>query len=310
MNEGGFYKRRRGIVEHIESGKVDLLDTAIHDYLLLKVNVFIGNGYHLPAGVLFTSAPALHAVCKSVSIRTIQRRLKHLEKIGWLKMWQIPGKRGNYAVLICRADVIDMSRKQFRVSGELTMDWRQPVYEPVADAVSGAAEAVSEVAGYKESKNKENIFNKTSKKDVAEITPGSNTNYKDCYRYALETFRIEKGTEPTWNGTDRQNVKQFLRDRPSLLFPDWMRAFRNFLRSRKQFIREQGFSLTEFVAHFDSFFAGLDSGPQNFDGRRRRQTRDGLNSDSRSAPVSAVVTELGGGEQIPQRSFADYAPKF
>jgi hypothetical protein len=32
----GYYKRRRGIVEHIESGEIDLLESGVHDYLSLK----------------------------------------------------------------------------------------------------------------------------------------------------------------------------------------------------------------------------------------------------------------------------------
>jgi len=33
----GFYKRRRGVVEHIENGTIDLLEDGIHDYLSLSM---------------------------------------------------------------------------------------------------------------------------------------------------------------------------------------------------------------------------------------------------------------------------------
>jgi len=134
MSEG-FYKRRRGALEHIDAGTIDLLDDGIHDYLSMKANLVIGNGYKLPAGVVKTSAAALHAKCKCLSERTIQRRLNHMEKIGWLKFsaWRTPGKRGNYVVVICRASVHDLSGKEYRVNGEKTTDWRSPVYEPVGD---------------------------------------------------------------------------------------------------------------------------------------------------------------------------------
>lgn len=129
----GFYKRRRGIVEHIESGTIDLLENGIHDYLSLKANLLIANGYHLPAGVVSISAPALCALCKGISERTIQRKLAHLEEIGWLKFstWRTPGKRGNYLALLCRASVHDLLGNEYRVNGALTTDWRHPVYEPV-----------------------------------------------------------------------------------------------------------------------------------------------------------------------------------
>lgn len=148
----GFYKRRRGAVEHIEAGTIDLIEDGIHDYLSLKANLVIGNGYRLPAGVVSTSAPALHAYCKRVSERTIQRLLNHMEEIGWLKFspWRTPGKRGNYMVVICRASVHDLSGMEFRVNGARTMDWRIPVYEPVGDLSGKRRGTVGEVSGNRE----------------------------------------------------------------------------------------------------------------------------------------------------------------
>jgi hypothetical protein len=153
----GFYKRRRGVLEHIESGTIDLVDDGIHDYLSMKANLVMGNGYKLPAGVVLTSAAALHAKCKCLSERTIQRRLNHMEKIGWLKFsaWRTPGKRGNYVVVICRASVHDLSGNEYRVNGEKTMDWRHPVYEPVCDAPVSYPQSVGEVSGNRELENRE-----------------------------------------------------------------------------------------------------------------------------------------------------------
>ena len=128
-------KRRRGILEHIDSGAIDLLESGIQDYLLLKANLLIGSPYDL-VGVCFTSAPAIHAHCRRVSERTIQRCLTHLEDLGLLKTWKTPGKRGNFPVLVCRASVHDLSGNEYRINGAKTIDWRKPVYEPVGE-VSG-----------------------------------------------------------------------------------------------------------------------------------------------------------------------------
>jgi hypothetical protein len=81
----GWYKRRRGILEHIESGTIDLLESGIHDYLSLKANLVIGSPCSIPVGIVFTSAPAIHVHCRRVSERTVQRCLDHMEQIGWLK---------------------------------------------------------------------------------------------------------------------------------------------------------------------------------------------------------------------------------
>lgn len=147
---GGFYKRRRAVVEHIEAGTIDLLEDGIHDYLSLKANLLIGSPSSIPAGVCFTSAPAIHAHCKRVSERTIQRCLEHLEAIDWLKTWKTPGKRGNYPTLLCRASVHDLSGNEYRVNAEATTDWRHPVYDPVGELSGKCRHSVFNLAGNRE----------------------------------------------------------------------------------------------------------------------------------------------------------------
>jgi hypothetical protein len=146
----GFYKRRRGVLEHIEAGLIDLLEDGIHDYLSLKANLVIGSPCSIPVGVCFTSAPAIHAHCKRVSERTIQRCLERLETIGWLKTWKTPGKRGNYPTLLCRASVHDLSGNEYRINGEKTTDWRHPVYEPVGEISGSCRNSVHKLSGNRE----------------------------------------------------------------------------------------------------------------------------------------------------------------
>lgn len=135
----GFYKRRRGILEHLEAGTIGLLDLAIHDYLCLKINGVRGSECSIPAGVCFTSAAAIYAVCpKEVAERTIRRSLEHLEAIGWIKRWTVPGKHGNYPVLVARASVHDVSGNEYRVNAEATTDWRFPVYVSGEEAARSA----------------------------------------------------------------------------------------------------------------------------------------------------------------------------
>lgn len=149
MSEG-FYKRRRGILEHIEAGTIDLLESGIHDFLSLKANLLIGSPCSIPVGVVFTSAPAIHPYYRRVSERTIQRCLEHLESIGWLKLFNTQGKRGNYPVIVCRASVHDMSGNEYRINGAKTTDWRNPVYEPVGDVSVSCPDSVGKLSGYRE----------------------------------------------------------------------------------------------------------------------------------------------------------------
>lgn len=147
---GGFYKRRRGILEHIEAGKIDLLENGIHDFLSLKANLLIGSDCSIPVGCVYTSAPAIHAHCKRVSQRTIQRILEHLEAIGWIRTFREPNQRGNYLTLICRASVHDLFGNEYRINAEATTDWRHPVYEPVGQVSPETVNAVRKVARHRE----------------------------------------------------------------------------------------------------------------------------------------------------------------
>lgn len=147
----GFYKRRRGILEHLEAGTISLLDLAVHDYLNLKANLVVGSGSSLPPGVCITSSAAIHATCPSqISERAIQRSLEHLEKIRWIKRWHVRGKRGNYPILICRASVHDLSGNEYRVNGELSEHWRNPVLEPVSDLSPRPLESDAKPSGDRE----------------------------------------------------------------------------------------------------------------------------------------------------------------
>ena len=135
MARSGHYQRRRGILDHLLSGEVSLLDTGIHDYICLTANAVVGNGDLYPPGVTMTSAPALYAYCpKGISERTVRRSLDHLEKIGWIKRWMVRGRRGNYPVAVARFSVRDLSGREYRVDVVKTRDWRHPVLVPVHEA--------------------------------------------------------------------------------------------------------------------------------------------------------------------------------
>lgn len=137
MSYVGFYKRRRGILEHLESGKVSLLDTAVHDLICLRANAVVGNGSAVPPGVWFGSGKAIHALCpREITLRAVQRSLEHLEKMGWIRRWMRPGKHGNYPILIARYSVAGLSSNEYIVNADATTDWRQPKLESVTESSS------------------------------------------------------------------------------------------------------------------------------------------------------------------------------
>jgi hypothetical protein len=145
MNQG-FYKRRRGILEHLEGGKISLLDLAVHDYLNLKANLVVGNGSSVPPGVCITSAAQIHTTCpRQISERAIQRSIEHLAEIGWIKTWRCRGQAGKYPILIARSNVADLSGKEYRVNADASTDWRTPVLEPVGESAQHCPKPVTPI---------------------------------------------------------------------------------------------------------------------------------------------------------------------
>jgi hypothetical protein len=254
----GWYKRRRGIFEHLESGKIGLIDLAVHDVLCLKMNAVIGSDCSIPPGVCFSSAVAIHQLCakKEVSERTIRRSLEHLEKIGWIKRWISRGEKGNYPILICRGSVHDLSAVEYRVNGLETTDWRNPVFIPAAEPPG----TVRDLSGYREERSE-----KERKPRAAKPAAPADPRFKPFVDFAFKTFHVQHGQKPTWRKKDFANLKALLKENQNLRPEELARRWNNYLTSTEAFTVKQGGSLAYFCAHFDSFMAGpvLKAGPKS-----------------------------------------------
>ena len=254
-----WYKRRRGIVEHLEAGTISLLDLAVHDYLNLKANLVIGHNCSIPAGVCITSAAAIHATCPTqISERAIQRSLEHMEKIGWIKRWTTRGKHGNYPVLVCRGTVHDLSGSEFRVNGTETTDWRQPVYVPVAEASASREIADAKLSPYREVENKEKRKQRKAKTAAKSTPPASlpDDRFFLFKNFASETFAEKHGQFPVWTSKDWKNLRVLLRETSHLDLAELQRRWNNYLGSTESYTVAQGDSLAHFCSRFDSFIAG------------------------------------------------------
>jgi len=248
----GFYKRRRGILEHIEAGTIDLLESGIHDYLSLKANLLIGSPSSIPVGICFTSAPAIHAHCKRVSERSIQRCLAHLEEIGWLKTFRTPNQRGNYPALICRASVHDLSGNEYRINAAATTDWKHPVYEPVGHLSPETSNVVRKQAGLREMRPE-----KRDKRQerAAKTPPPADPRREPFVEFAYKTFQSRFGQKPSWQAKDWTQLKNLLAATSASL-DEFQARWRHFLASTESFTVKKGGSLTYFCANFDAFING------------------------------------------------------
>ncbi len=248
----GFYKRRRGILEHIEAGEIDLLESGIHDWLSLKANLLIGSESSIPVGVCFTSAPAIRPYCKRwvKSDRTMQRILEHMEEIGWIKTW--PTQSGNYPTLICRASVHDLSGNEYRINADATTDWRNPIYELVGQLSGSCPQVVRKVATLRE----ERAEKREEKPLAAKPAPPADERHQPFVNFAFEAFRKKFLQPPHWGPKHYKGLSLFLGRHKHVTQEEWERRYLNFLGSTDRFYQQEHGSLVIFVGHFDSFIDG------------------------------------------------------
>jgi hypothetical protein len=290
----GFYKRRRGILEHLELGSIGLLDLAIHDFLLLTSNLVVGSNCSIPPGVSISSARAIFSRCPKHDFteREIRRSLQHLEALGWIKRWMVSGKRGNYAIVVCRCSVHDMAGNEYRVSGEKTVDWRKPFLEPFNKPASVSSPACRDGSenDNRASNDHEGIYKdsrrlprsgaatdapqfrlepatdievivesrqKPRSKPAAKTTPPLDFRFQAFREFTYRSFEAKHlGQKPNWNGRDYKNLTALLKKNPSLTLEELKRRWENYSASTTNFIVEQKDSLCFFVSRVDSFIDG------------------------------------------------------
>jgi hypothetical protein len=266
----GWYKRRRGILEHIDSGVIDLLESGIHDYLSLKANLLIGSSCSIPVGVIFTSAPAIHVHCRRVSERTVQRCLGHMEAIGWLKFsaWRTDGKRGNYPVLLCRGSVHDLSGNEYRINGDKTRDWRHPVYEPVGEVSGSTSIGVVTLSGNREVRSEDATREKKSKaKPAAKTAQPADPRFQLFVDFAYRSYEAKHAQKANWSEKHFNGLKGLLKRNQTLAVAELERRWRHYSGSTEPFTANQGDSLAYFCSKFDSFIDGpILAGPSRRSG--------------------------------------------
>jgi hypothetical protein len=269
----GWYKRRRGILEHLENGEIGLIDLAIHDFLLLKANLVDDPASALPAGVCITSARAIYETCirdktrNGFTERTVRRSLEHLERIGWIKRFREQGKHGNYPIVIERASVHDLSVKEFRVSAAETIDWRQPKLIPAVTC----PRPVRDVSTLREVEKKREREKKTP---APKVTAPADPRFQPFFSFAYESYKAKHQRKPIWQGKERSGLKNLLRNQSAADLPleRLNTLYQNFISSTESFTVKQKDSLAYFCSNIDKFSDGpiVERGKEN--GNRKQTT--------------------------------------
>ena len=128
MASNGFYARRRGIYEHLQDGTLDFIDLGIHDWLCGHARSVMDSN-RFPAGVWIGSAAVIwreSGKTEEFNQQRIYRRLKKLEKLGYLKAFRVNDTTLAY---VLNKFTVYSKNVTYTVNAEATTDWRKPVYE-------------------------------------------------------------------------------------------------------------------------------------------------------------------------------------
>jgi hypothetical protein len=129
----GFYRRRRGVYEHMEIGSLGWLDIAIHDWLCGHAKAVMNKDKY-PAGVWLGSVRVMWDKAgrdPNVSLRQLQRHVLKLEKLGYFRRFTV--NKTTDAFVMHKLIVSDLTQTDYVVNAEETTDWTQPKYEAVAN---------------------------------------------------------------------------------------------------------------------------------------------------------------------------------
>ena len=120
----GFVPLRRGGVEHLEDGRLTVLQWGVFTYLLAKADP--------DTGFLWSCARSICNSTHGLNIRQTQRILADLEfgyddngtRTCYIKRFRHPNSSGNYPILINRFD----TRSRLRTDADSTLSYLHPVY--------------------------------------------------------------------------------------------------------------------------------------------------------------------------------------
>jgi hypothetical protein len=230
---------RTGILDHLVRGDISLYELGVYVLIHLQADY--------STGVWRGSAPRILANApRGAELRDIQRAIKHLEDVGYLRSFRKHGQRGNCPYLIDKFTVRCGALKTHRLNAGKSISLQQLAYEPCVESDAEGAPI------QKERRKKQ----KARERTAAEPTPPADPRFQPFYKLAYEAFRTKHGQPPTWRGKEGANLKSFLAEQTHVTAEEWQRRFANYLGSTDAFICKQGHSLSYFTANFDKFRAG------------------------------------------------------
>jgi len=272
--DNGFAPIRRGIVKHLEDGRMSATDFAAYAVMIM--------GADRSTGIWIGSARKLSFLFNgSMSERTARRALESLEtnpEGAYIKRFARPGSHGNYPILINRYECTDGARKGLRLNADATTDWKDPVYydpraaggQVVEDVVEdvdeqGGEDVVEDVTPTQDLRSKNREFklqdsrSKTAPKGKA--PSAALPLFNPCKEHAEKSWpATHSGNKPTWGAKDFAQLARILRRHRELTLEEFSARWGRYLADSDSWVAKQGHSLAFFCSRFDSYIdrSGLD----------------------------------------------------
>ena len=147
-----------------------------------------------------SAARILATAPRGASLRQIQRAIKHLEDLRYLKSFRVQGARGNTPYVIDKFTVRSGALKGYRLNAAKSESWQRPFYEFVAEVVTeDDAVPVAEHDALSRSKKEEvrkKSLAKTSQplKDIAQIILDTGLRPEEVFRIRIENLDFGERT--------------------------------------------------------------------------------------------------------------------
>ena len=117
----GFVKVRRGIVEHLHNGQMNMREFACYCVLLLRADYKTGVAWVRASDFL---------VDEEISLSSVQRSLAGLEEKQYIKRFILAGSKKPYPVLIDKYEIPNGDAGDVkRINAVKSTSWKYPVYE-------------------------------------------------------------------------------------------------------------------------------------------------------------------------------------
>jgi hypothetical protein len=245
VKTSGFAKIRAGLAEHLLSGRLSVFDAGV--YLIIQFQA------NFSTGVWIGSAPRLLAAApRSATLRQMQKSLEHLRKIGFLRTFRTPGKRGNYRCLIHKYEPQSGALRGWRLNAEKSTSWKHPIYDRCTEADT---EHDTEPAPIQDKELKPRP-RQEAKPGAKKPRRGGDPRFVSFLHFARSVYRAKHRRPPNWTKPDEMRLGSLLGRNGELTLEQLCSAFANYLASTDPFYEKACGDLGYFCAHVDRFFDG------------------------------------------------------